>query len=713
MSYNYQKETKISSSGGDERSSRLSSSSHPVIQSRSTVVQRTSHGVPQIGMGMGVGGRSSMIMRQSYGPSFSSEALEKISHEGVNQMKGSREKEKHEMQDLNNRFAGYIEKVRYLEARNKQLQAQLENLKAAQTDFQPIKDRYENELEQARKIVEELTASRGESDAKAVGLQDQLDFEIAEHNKTAKDRDEYRNKLAKLNNQLAEYEAELMGLRRKSDLQDTDNKKLRETNQRLRDELNNTRKDLDLATAQQIMEAGKSQSMEEKMIFDRSVLCDEIDELKKMLDAQQKEDVRGFWTTELQSAIRDMQKEYDQQLDIARNDMEMRMESQMRSMTAPVKANTVESSITQEENRKLKSGVQSHKNTIASLQAKIGLLEQQAMELQRALEEANREHDEREMKSAAEINDLHRALDECTRCLQDVTSAKTSLEMEIRTYEILLEKAGSSLSLGDAMGEAANIQSHGGSSLADIIGSSSFNSSSGGGPVAMQSEETRGMKIHRSARGIVCFDDCCEKFVQIKNTNSRLRGRAQNMRGWRIQAESKGRKISYTFGDVTLEGEETMRVAGKKYPDTCKNEKDIVMEDKAWFEGACNYTLYDETGNEKATINYSFTRLDHWWAEIFKSKAYLSKVVKASLSIFTGPRIEQSFNILNNVIDDKSNRMKIYTYATIQNVKFNLKAQKSSSLELCHREDVYKSPVDKPVVYHVQTTYGRMKRSGS
>lgn len=107
------------------------------------------------------------------------------------------------------------------------------------------------------------------------------------------------------------------------------------------------------------------------------------------------------------------------------------------------------------------------------------------------------------------------------------------------------------------------------------------------------------------------------------------------------------------------------------------------------------------------------TRLDHWWAEIFKSKAYLSKVVKASLSIFTGPRIEQSFNIMNNVIDDKSNRMKIYTYATIQNVKFNLKAQKSSSLELCHREDVYKSPVDKPVVYHVQTTYGRMKRSGS
>lgn len=65
---------------------------------------------------------------------------------------------------------------------------------------------------------------------------------ISRHNKTAKDRDEYRNKLAKLNNQLAEYEAELMGLRRKSDLQDTDNKKLRETNQRLRDELNNTRK---------------------------------------------------------------------------------------------------------------------------------------------------------------------------------------------------------------------------------------------------------------------------------------------------------------------------------------------------------------------------------------------------------------------------------------------------------------------------------------
>lgn len=100
-----------------------------------------------------------------------------MSTEGVNQMKGAREKEKSEMQDLNNRFAGYIEKVRFLEARCKQLQAKLDNLRATQTDFGPIKARYEAELDQARAIIDQLTKDKAENDAKIVSAQDMIEHE--------------------------------------------------------------------------------------------------------------------------------------------------------------------------------------------------------------------------------------------------------------------------------------------------------------------------------------------------------------------------------------------------------------------------------------------------------------------------------------------------------------------------------------------------------
>ena len=46
-------------------------------------------------------------------------------------------------------------------------------------------------------------------------------------------------------------------------------------------------------------------------------------------------------------------------------------------------------------------------------------------------------------------------------------------------------------------------------------------------------------------------------------------------------------------------------------------------------------------------------RLDGWWTKIFETKRYpiLSSLVKASLSIFTGPMVEISFSMMNNIID--------------------------------------------------------------
>jgi hypothetical protein len=41
----------------------------------------------------------------------------------------NREREKRELSHLNDRFASYIERVRYLEAQNKKLQLELEHLR--------------------------------------------------------------------------------------------------------------------------------------------------------------------------------------------------------------------------------------------------------------------------------------------------------------------------------------------------------------------------------------------------------------------------------------------------------------------------------------------------------------------------------------------------------------------------------------------------------
>lgn len=85
----------------------------------------------------------------------------------------------------------------------------------------------------------------------------------------------------------------------------------------------------------------------------------------------------------------------------------------------------------------------------------------------------------------------------------------------------------------------------------------------------------------------------------------------------------------------------------------------------------------------------------------------LAKVIKAALSIFTAPHVEQSFSVMNNLITAKSARTEVDTYSSYQRVKYQLKAFGTTSTAYYHRSDVAKSPVDKALCYHMQTAASR------
>ena len=155
---------------------RRSVKTAPVVSHRTTVIQRT-----PAGSGHVVNRSSTSRLSMGSGPNFSAGTLAGLSHKGVNDVIQTRDREKKDMQGLNERFASYIEKVRFLEAQNKALLAEIERLKKLKGfDVSEIKELYEQEIAESRNVIDELSKEKAKFDSTLVGLQDALDDEKRE-----------------------------------------------------------------------------------------------------------------------------------------------------------------------------------------------------------------------------------------------------------------------------------------------------------------------------------------------------------------------------------------------------------------------------------------------------------------------------------------------------------------------------------------------------
>jgi intermediate filament protein if len=117
------------------------------------------------GLGAGISGLASIAGLGNFSgiplrPNRGSSALVAVNE--------TREREKRELCQLNDKFAQYVEKVRFLEAQNRKLQLELEALqnKAGQGSSK-IKEMYEVEMSEAKKLIDDTTRDRAAAEVKA------------------------------------------------------------------------------------------------------------------------------------------------------------------------------------------------------------------------------------------------------------------------------------------------------------------------------------------------------------------------------------------------------------------------------------------------------------------------------------------------------------------------------------------------------------------
>ncbi|PAA48424.1 hypothetical protein BOX15_Mlig010052g1 [Macrostomum lignano] len=572
----------------------------PISAPKTVVINRT---LPGFGIGRGdtVDSVKSVRVTRSMA---SASGIQQTNAE-VNNMLNGREKEKKDMQELNERFANYIEKVRFLEAQNKKLSNELQQLKDRWgKETERVKQTYETELAQLRKLLDDSEKQKAEAEVRISSLEDQLNELQVLLDEANRQHQVDRETIDKLNQQLADYDGEISLLRRRVATFDEERSRDQKEIKRLRDEVNRLRGDLDAETLNHINAENEAQSLREQLEFMKQIHESELKELAALAYRDTTSENREFWKNEMAQALHEIQREYDNKMDVMRSEIESQYSMKVQEARTTNTRDNMELSHLREENKRIKGQMTDARNRIPELEARNAQLERELEELRREMEEAERECEMEKGRLRTDLANTQATLEEYLKELQTLMDMKLSLELEIAAYRKLLEGEETRINQHHRTQELMSQKSSTVESRSFAVEQQAMHQGQNKQQMSLiKGEMSAKTTYQRTAKGNVSIQECSAdgKYILLENTGKKK----EDISGWRLLRNiDNGRQvIKFTVPNGVVLGDgphKNIRIwaRGLKPP----GSDDLEAAESSWGVGAnINTSLYNTEGEERAT----------------------------------------------------------------------------------------------------------------
>lgn len=557
------------------------------IQARPTFQRAAGPSVQQTS-----GGRSLKIYTEMGSTNAGAVLSPAFSQNAATAIRDSREKEKKDLQDLNDRLAGYIEKVRFLEAQNRKLAADLEALRSRWgKDTSSIKQMYEGELTEARKLIDETAKQRAEVEKQIGKLQDELANYRRKYEDALKHREADKEKIEGLLTQLSDAEAEVALLRRRIENLEEEVTRLKKENVRLVGELQRARTDLDQETLNRIDYQNQVQTLLEEIDFIRRVHDQEIKELQALAVRDTTAENREYFKNELALAIKDIRNEYDGVSSQNKNDMESWYKLKVQEIQTQSARQNMEQGYQKEEVKRLRLQLGDLRGKLGDLESRNAMLERQVQDLSYQLEDDQRQYEAALNDRDAQIRKMREECQALMVELQMLLDTKQTLDAEIAIYRKMLEGEENRTGLRQLVEQVVKTHS------------------------LQQQEDTESMRVvkgetatrtsfQRSAKGNVSISECNAegKFIVLENTH---RSKEEALGEWKLKRKLDGkREIVYTMPkDYVLKPGKTVRIWARNQGGKHNPPDELLFDgEDSWGVGQNVQTiLYNKEGEERAT----------------------------------------------------------------------------------------------------------------
>lgn len=519
-----------------------------------------------------------------------------------------REREKRDLQELNDRFASYIERVRFLEADNKRLQSIIDVLKVKFEKLEEtLKEMYEAELDQARKTIDETTKAKAEVELKVARLEEELADYRRRYEDEAREHAITKANIPKLEKAISERDAQIDFLTKNVDALERELARLKGEIARLQRDLSDAKTAADAEIVARIELESMVQSKDDEINFLKNMYEEKI---RQLMDLNfDSEDYRAMFSNELALALRDIRAEYDAILEAqkgADNDSWYKAKFNEMMMTSQRSGNELANS--KDEVRKARAKYSELQKEIMGLRAHNAALEERILALEAELDEQAKMHrlaiDERD----AEIEKLRAQLAAQILELKELMDSKLALDAEIATYRRLLQGEESRLKEHMSSGGIISGGGGGGAGGMSVQSSSSSASASAGGAsqqvTVTRSEMSAKTTYQRSAKGPISITECSPdgKYIVLENTN---KSKDQALDGWMIKRKvDNAAEMNFNFPKgFVLKSGKAVKVWARAGGGVHQPPEEIVWnEAENWGIGSnIVTTLYSEKQEEKAT----------------------------------------------------------------------------------------------------------------